>query len=159
MTKEEAIAKYKTAATLEEDHGSIWATPSAIGPLVVLSVSRREAMPVVLVPGVKFRIRGTLHVPTDVLPGITTHTRQGGFAGKFSLTLSAEKLRATRGSFDVELPLSAFQPDPRSPGELPFGNELTEWWCFSRDRKAKIEITALELLRQYIGSKTAQPRK
>ena len=146
MTREDAVTAYKDAATLDEERGSIWATPSVVGALAVLSVSENIAEPVVLASISTFRIQGRLHAPSDVVIGITTHVRGGGFAGKYTVSITAEALRGEGGAFDIEVPLSEFRPDGRGAVRTPAQKELTQWWCLAKSDQAKLEITGVELV-------------
>lgn len=157
MTEADAIAKYKDAAILGKNAGSMWAVPwivkgpksaneSAVRNLVVLSVSRGRANPVVLAAGARFRIQGTLHSPAEVVFGISANTPGGGFAGKYIVTRPANVLRGDGNAFDVEVPLAEFHAKESRFGESPIDKELANWWCLTTNRFAKLEITSVELL-------------
>ena len=146
MSEAEAIADYKDAATLDDDRGSVWAKPSVVVALVLLSVSRESATPVVMASGATFRIQGRLHSPADVVFGITTNEHGGGFAGKYTVSVSADVLRGDGNAFDIEVPLSEFRPKEPQFGNSLTGKELTDWWCNTVDKNAKLEITNVELL-------------
>jgi len=147
ISEHEAVRKYKDAARLD-DPGSVWATPSPSGLLVLLSVSREFVMPVVLAPESGFRIRGRVHSRVDaidVIFGFTTREIGGGFSGKYSVSVSVSTVQAGGGAFDIDVPLGQFRDHPESDS-APAGHELTDWWCHTVDRRSKLEITGVELL-------------
>jgi len=158
VTEEDAMAKYKAAANLSDEGGILFAKPWLVKPsksgskadlscLVVLSVSRGQAVPVVLNAGSTFRVRGQMKSSTDVTFGLVTYAPGGGFAGKYSATRKIET-SGPGGDFDVELPLSDFQPVAvrENSSTSPIGNELTEWWCVTKGKKVGFGITHVELL-------------
>jgi len=145
MTKHDAIAAYKESATLDDEQGSIWAMPSAVGPLVVLSVSATSPAPVILTERGKFRIRGRRHATDAMEVGITTNEPHGGFAGKYSVSVPLDALPGDDDTFEIELPLGMFRKDT-SLVDSPVGKELGGWWCVSNSRFAKLEIISIELV-------------
>ena len=149
ISEPEAMAKYKAAATLD-NRSSVWAKPSPCGLLVLLSVSRESAVPVVPASGARFRIQGRAHSQVDaidVIFGFTTREIDGGFSGKYSASVSVSTVQAGGGAFDIDVPLGEFRERPESES-APAGHELTDWWCHTVDRKSKLEITSVELLVQ-----------
>jgi len=145
MTRQDAIAAYKESATLDDEQGSIWAMPSAVGPLVVLSVSASSPAPVMLTDRGKFRIRGRRHATDAMKIGITTNEPHGGFAGKYSVSVALDTLPGDDDTFEIILPLGMFRKDT-SLVDSPVGKELGDWWCVSKSRFAKLEITSVELV-------------
>ncbi|MEC8474413.1 MAG: FecR family protein, partial [Planctomycetota bacterium] len=57
VTEESAIKQYKEAATIDGDTGSVWATASPVGALIVFSPSQTQAQPVILTKASRFRIK------------------------------------------------------------------------------------------------------
>ncbi|MEO1994513.1 MAG: FecR family protein [Planctomycetaceae bacterium] len=145
MTKQDALAAYKAAATLDDAQGSVWAMPSAVGPLVVLSVSRSSPAPVILTARARFRIQGRRHSADPIEIGITTNKPHGGFAAKYSVSIALDALPDDDNTFEIELPLDTFRKDT-SVVDSPVGKELGDWWCVSQSRFAKLEITSVELV-------------
>ena len=145
VSEAEAIAEYKNAVTLD-DRGSVWAIPSQFGTLVSLRVSGWSAAPVVATWEATFRVRGKLYGTTNLQLGISTYAPDGGFAGKYSVSLSADELRRDGDAFDVTLPLDRFVGEDSRFDASPSGKVIRDWWCVTKSNKAKLEITHVELI-------------
>ena len=145
MSKQDAIAAYKEAATLDDEQGTTWAMPSAVGPLVLLSVSASSPAPVILTAGGKFRVRGRRQTTDVIEVGITTNERHGGFSGKYSVSVALDNRPGDDDTFEIELPIDIFQKRTSGP-DSPVGKELCDWWCVSKSRFAKLEISSVELV-------------
>ena len=158
LTKEEAKAKYKAAANLNDETGILYATPwlvkhsksgtkADVSYLAMVSVMRGQAVPVVLDAGSRFRVQGRLESSADVTFGMTTNAPGGGFAGKYSAARTIEISEAD-GNFDIEIPLSEFRTVAlkKWSSMSPIGHELADWWCFTTDTDVGLAITHIELL-------------
>ena len=79
--------------------------------------------------------------------GIAVNAPGGGFAGKYAAVCIIET-SGPDGNFDIEIPLSEFQPMAlkKMPEASPVGQELTDWWCRTTDKNAKLAIVHIELL-------------
>ncbi len=85
MTRAEAVAKYKSAAALNDESGVLYATPwlvkhwkaahkADLSYLAMVSVAVEQAAPVILAAGGEFRIQGAwIHPPTFPLASRRTH--------------------------------------------------------------------------------------
>ena len=158
MTRQEAIAQYRAAANLNDEPGVLYATPwpvkhskhpmkADVSYLVVVSVARGQAGPVVLDAKSRLRIRGRLKSAADVTFGVTTNALGGGFTGKYSVTHTIE-IAAIDGNFEIELPVSELRAlaVKGNATTSPIGRELVDWWCITANRNAGLAITHVELL-------------
>lgn len=145
MNKADAVKAYKSAATLDDESGSVWAEASSYGSLVQLSATRSGAAPVGLKANARFRIKGQLHSRVSVKFGISTRTSDGGFAGKFSVAVADGDLYNNGNEFEIELPLSRFHAGSAA-ADSPIGTELCDWWCLTHAMSAKLEISSVELV-------------
>ena len=148
MTEKDAIADYvkaiKTTTAAHED-GSVWAQPSAFGGLIVLSVRDASDQPVILTDHATLRITGRVHALNDVEFGFTTSKPDGGFAGKYSVLIQGDSLWGDDKGFELALPVSEF-PELTDIGMTPRGNELRDFWCVTKGKSVKLEITGVELV-------------
>lgn len=145
MTKAEAFATYARATSEKADAGSVWAQPSSVGGLIVLTVRNASDHPVMLTPQAKLQLTGHVHSVTDVEFGFTTSNPNGGFAGKYSMVIKGDSLRDNDQGFELELPASEFQEITGSDVN-PSGKELRDFWCVTKDKSAKLEITSVKLV-------------
>lgn len=158
MTREEAIAKYKSAAALNDESGVLNATPwlvkhwkaakkADVSYLAMVSVARGQAAPVILAAGGEFRIQGHVESSADVTFGITTNAPGGGFAGKYSVVRPIETSQPD-GVFDIKIPLRDLRPVAVKKGvaNSPAGEELADWWCLTKNKRVGLAITHVELL-------------
>ena len=149
MNKANAIQAYKNAATLDNENGSVWADASPYGSLIAFSVSQSAvqsaARPVVLAANTNVRIKGHLHSRVALTFGISTRKRDGGFAGKYSVSVSDSELIKHGNPFEIEIPMSRFQQASKWGGS-PIGQELSDWWCVADSVSAKLEITSVEVV-------------
>ena len=117
--------------------------------LAALSISQGQSAPVVANTGCTFRVSGRVQTSAKVTFGITTLTLDGGFAGKYFSVCTIEASDAD-GNFDIELPLTDFQPLAKLSGDefaqTPDGLECVDWWCITKDKKSKLAIRQVELL-------------
>ncbi|MEK6237228.1 MAG: FecR family protein, partial [Planctomycetales bacterium] len=114
--------------------------------LSALSVCRGEQSPVELRGGAKFRIRGRLDFPADVVIGLTTHHLKGGFAGKHRALRKAELFSPQGGEFDLLIPIEEFAPvEPPHP-KSALGLGLQDWWSVTINVDAGLAITNVELI-------------
>ncbi|MFP6764287.1 MAG: hypothetical protein VB858_11730, partial [Planctomycetaceae bacterium] len=145
MTKEAAHTAYKKAANFDDATGSVWATPSPFGSLVVLSPLRSAEQPVLLNVDTRIRVRGQAYSQVELRIGLSVYRPEGGFAGKYSRQISAEVLSNTDGHLEIELPISGFR-DEMNPAGSPVGMELVDWWCVAESSSAKVEITSVKVM-------------
>jgi hypothetical protein len=145
MTEDAATAAYKEAAILEDARGSVWATASQHGAIIVLSVLHSTDAPVVLSEHSCIRVRGRAYSRTSLRFGLSVYQPDGGFAGKYSTRVSAEELATFDGEFEIELPIHRFLDATRSDGS-PVGNELRDWWCVADSSAAKVAVSGVELM-------------
>lgn len=168
LTSEEAIKRYKSAATLNDDSAQLLAMPlvlnrsnrdsnSSILYLGMLSIARSQAAPVRLRSGSRFHIEGLLEKPGSVTFGITTNLPGGGFAAKFETTKMI-KIAKPDQPFAVDLHLGDFEQlwkakpqstdSPTQPNSAlrPVGLELADWYCLTRNQDLGLCITSVELL-------------
>ncbi len=119
LTVEEAKAKYKAAANLNDEAGLLYAAPwllksSKAGAkvdvsyLTVLSVTRGRTVPVVLQAGSRFRVQGRAALSGPVTFGIAANALGGGFAGKYAAICTIEA-SGPDGNFDIEIQLCEFR--------------------------------------------------
>ena len=147
MDKATAKAAFKDAASLDSVGGSVWAVPESFGSLIVLSVSQPSQAPVIATQNARFRIRGRVYESVEVQFGISVNDQHGGFAGKHSINVSGNALKNGENDFDIELPIADFREVTHLGSEI-VGKELQDWWCVTKSRSSKIEITHVELLAQ-----------
>ena len=147
MDKAAAKAAFKDAASLDSVGGSVWAEPESFGSLIILSVSQPSRAPVILKQTARLRIRGRVYGSKDVQFGFSVNDRDGGFAGKHSITVSADALKGNENDFDIELPIADFQEVTHLGSDIS-GKELRDWWCVTDSRSSKLQITHVELLTQ-----------
>ena len=145
MTKEAAGEAFRGAASLGTASGSVWAVPSPVGAIVVLSPKASSIQPVLLNAKSTIRIKMQLHSKVALRIGLTVRGPSGGFAGKFSTQISAETLAAEGSVVELELPVSRFQ-DPLKPAESPAGKELKDWWCVADSSSAKVQIQSVRIV-------------
>jgi hypothetical protein len=158
LTVEEAKAKYKAAASLNDEAGLLYAAPwllksskagskADVSYLTVVSVTRGRTVPVVLQAGSRFRVQGRAALSGPVTFGMAANAPGGGFAGKYAAVCTIET-SGPDGNFDIEIPLSEFQPVAlkKMSEASPVGQELTDWWCRTTDQNAKLAIVHIELL-------------
>ena len=70
----------------------------------------------------------------------------GSFAGKYFVARTIE-VSESDGIFDVEIPLLDFQPlATKKVSQSPRDKELVDWWCITKNKKAKLAIRRVELL-------------
>ena len=143
LSMEAARAAFKKAATFDDSAGSLWATPTTYGSLVVLSPQRSVTQPVLLTASTSVRVRGRCHANVPLTIGLSTGFTDGGFAGKYRAEIPAASLTVGE-AFEVELPLHEFV-DTKQRTHLPIGYELKDWWCIAENASVKIEITNVEL--------------
>ena len=146
MTETDAIAAYKEAANLS-DEGGVWATPSSVGTLVVLSASPSPGAKLQLGPRSVFRIRGRITSSADMEIGVSLVRPGSGFAGKFSTVLRDDKRKSDDGMVDIELPVDAFRAlkSTTAVDKTAVGLELADIWFLVRDANTKVEINSVEL--------------
>ncbi len=147
MTETDAIAAYKKAANLS-DEGGVWATPSSVGTLVVLSASPSPGAKLQLGPRSVFRIRGRITSTADLEIGVSLVRPGSGFAGKFSTTLRDDQRQGDDGTFYIELPVDAFRAlkSTTTFDKTAVGLELADIWFLVRDANTKLEIINVELI-------------
>ena len=114
--------------------------------LAFFSVSTGESPPVILEAGSRFHIRGRTEFAKDVHFGITAQYPKGGFAGKYEVVMPASMFNDPKGWFDIELRLLYFGPLQTELARLPDGLELKDFWFYTVDEQAGLEITEIELL-------------
>ena len=142
LTKELAIKQYKEAATIDGDPGSVWATASPVGALIVFSPSQTQAQPIILNKASRFQIKGKVDVESKFKIGITVSNPDGSYAGKHSVSVQTEHY-TNSGSFEIELPIESFLTLDDSTSSIhPI---LTDWWCVAEEPFAKIQITQIHL--------------
>jgi len=91
------------------------------------------------------RVRGRLAAPRDVVFGLTTHHRKGGFAGKYTTSRLLGTDAEPGDLFEVDLPIGDFKPrKARFPGS-PVGLELVDWWGLTVHEDVGLEIVSVEL--------------
>ena len=115
--------------------------------LAVMSATRGQTVPVVLEAGSRFRVQGRVDSTGAVTFGVAANAPGGGFAGKYSADRTIEA-SGPDGNFDIEIPLRNFRPlaVKQSFAESPAGLELTDWWCQTTNKEAKLAIQHIELL-------------
>lgn len=157
LNRKEAVANYKAAAELDDDAGMLYAMPwlrkqlkagsnTDVSYLAALSVTRGQSAPVVANSRSKFRIVGQAAASVAVTFGITTLGPDGSFAGKYFVARTIE-VSKSGGIFDVEIPLLDFQPlATKKVSQSPRDEELVDWWCITKNKKAKLAIRRVELL-------------
>ncbi len=151
MNSREAEIQYKKAAKFANDQGSVWSSPSPKAAMLVLSVSRETATPVILAREATVKIQGRLHSASEVEFGVTVNQIDGGYAGKYSVSISAKDLVGDSNEFAIELPLSDLRPIDSKFTDSCIGKELVQWWCVLKNdpvtkaKAGKLEITRVEL--------------
>lgn len=143
MTKDAAIKAYKRAAHFDDATGSVWAAPSPVGSLIVLSPQRSMEQPVLINADTRVLVHGKLHSQIAIKIGLSVAHPDGGFAGKYSTHIPVGQL-ANGESFVLELPISEFR-DETIQDSSSIGNELTDLWLVAEGSLAKFEITSVEL--------------
>jgi hypothetical protein len=145
MSMDAARAAFKEAASLDDAAGSVWAAPSPIGSLVVLSPRRSVEPPVLLNANTRVRVRGRVYSQVALEIGLSVGRPDGGFAGKYSTRIPAHEQTVHNGDLEVELPISRFRDEMNLDGS-PVGNELIDWWCVAEASSAKVEISSVEVM-------------
>ena len=153
LTKELAIKQYKEAATIDGDPGSVWATASPVGALIVFSPSQTQAQPIILNKASRFRIKGKVDVESKFKIGITISNPDGSYAGKHSVSVQPEHYTSS-GSFEIELPIESFLTLDDSTN--PIHPILTDWWCVAEEPFAKIQVTQIHLSSTPVSTGHAQ---
>ena len=149
VTREQARVEFREFAERLEAPEALRATPrptrarpgtdAAAEPMYVtaLTVSRGQAVPVVLTADSAFRIRGRVQQPREIVIGLGVGVLDGAGRGR-SVTPAIN----VRDEFEIVIPLSEFQARG-----LPLeGMELLSWFGFTYARDAQLEITGVELL-------------
>ncbi|MDG1873493.1 MAG: FecR family protein [Mariniblastus sp.] len=144
ITQDAAQAAFKKMASLDDAMGSVWATQSSAGSLIVLSPQRSSQPPILLNANTRLRIRGRTYSQVALQFGLSVGHPEGGFAGKYSTRVSAEELSALNKDEAIEIPISKFL-DAMDPTGSPIGSELVDWWCIADSSSAKFEITDIEI--------------
>ena len=145
LSRKEASKRYKESASFDESSGSVWATPSPYGALLIISVTRSTAAPVQLSESTRVRVRLRVRGKTDLRFGMTAIYPDGGFAGKFSTEIQADELAAADEVVLADLALSDFTSESGSTSS-PAGNVLTDCWCVGDSSTAKIELLSIEVM-------------
>jgi len=145
MTADAAHATYKKTASFDQDSGSIRATPSPFGALVLLSPQRSMEQPIRLNADTRIRVRGRLNSSATLRIGLSVYRTDGSFAGKYSVPLSAEELAAAANGLDIEIPISRFRK-PDNPTDSAIGHDLFDWWCIADTSSASFEIFSVEVM-------------
>ncbi len=143
LSVDAARVAFKEAARFDDTTGSVWATPSAVGSLVVLSPQHSVQQPLLLNADSRIRVRGQLHPRSTLEIGLSVGHADGGFAGKYSTQIAANEI-SSNGRFDLDLSLSRFRSETNPAGSL-VGTELTSWWCVAESTAVKVEITGVEV--------------
>jgi len=118
------------------------ARPGADAPaesmyVTALTVSRGQAVPVVLTADIACRIRGQVQQPRGIVIGLGVGVLDGAGRGR-SVTPAIN----VRDEFEIVIPLSEFE----TRGFPLEGMELLSWFGFTYARDAQLEITGVELL-------------
>ncbi|MBL6725817.1 MAG: hypothetical protein ISQ09_12085, partial [Rubripirellula sp.] len=101
-----------------------------------LSAKRNALRPILLSAEARFRIRGKVSLPSEIVIGVTAANPERSSPGRFS----AE--RQVEGDFDIEVPVHELHTATRRA----VGLELLSWFCFTTQREAKLAITGVELV-------------
>ncbi len=143
MTKSAAVNAYKTAASFDDATGSVWAMPSPVGSLIVLSPRRSLKQPVLLNANTWVKVCGRTFSKFPMKIGLSVGLPDGGFEGKYSTQTPGSEMAAGE-DFEIELPIDRFR-DAKNPSSAPTGKELIDWWCIAESSSAKYEITRVEI--------------
>lgn len=112
----------------------------------VLMPSIGAMPPVLLTEGAKFRIRGKLDRGHPINIGFGTHHTRGGFSGKYATCLPIEPEKATRGHFDIVIPLDEFPARRSRFPDSPVGYELFWFWVNTVKKDVGLELHGVELI-------------
>ncbi len=112
---------------------------------VVVNPSSGRLPPVQITEGISFRIRGRLARPYPIHCGFATNRIKGGFGGKYSLKQGSEIELNKDGSFDLEIPLTAFtRTNDRFP-KSPIRQEIVYFWIQTVKVDAGLVIESVKL--------------
>ena len=115
--------------------------------VVAIAAWQCSESPLVLTAGARLRYRGHLQQPQFVRFGFSTaRMRQRGFAGKFEIDIPADRLVATDGLWEVDIPLSDFHPLEGQTVDSPLGLELTDVYALTITTDAGLEVRDIELI-------------
>jgi hypothetical protein len=115
--------------------------------VVAIAAWQCSESPLVLTAGARLRYRGHLQQPQFVRFGFSTaRMRQRGFAGKFEIDIPADRLVATDGLWEVDIPLSDFHPLEGQTVASPLGLELTDVYALTITTDAGLEVRDIELI-------------
>lgn len=143
MTKSAAVRAYKTAASFDDATGSVWAMPSPVGSLIVLSPRRSLEQPVLINANTWIKVCGRTYSQFPMKIGLSVGRPDGGFEGKYSTQILGSEMAAGE-EFEIEFPIDRFR-DAKNPSRAPTGKELIDWWCITESSSAKYEITRVEI--------------
>lgn len=115
------------------------------------SVQSSSSPPVLIENGSRVRIRGTTRTEGPVYFGITTQRIKGVFFGKYTAKVEARALGQAGEPWQVEVPLSQFNPKSKQLPGSPAGMELTDIWIVSPEENAELEIHSVKFLPREVG--------
>jgi hypothetical protein len=101
-----------------------------------LSAKRNALRPTLLSAEARFRIRGKVSLPSEIVIGVTAINPERSNPGRFSVK------RQVEGDFDIEVPVRELH----SVTQRAHGFELLSWYCFTTEQEAKLAITGVELI-------------
>ena len=140
----------------EKNSVRLGASPMLIGKKATVfvanfSVQCSSSPPVLIESGSSVRIRGTSQTEGPVYFGITTQRIKGVFFGKYTAKIEARALGQAGEPWQVEVPLSQFNPKSKQLPGSPAGMELTDIWIVSREESAELEIHSVKFLPREVG--------
>jgi hypothetical protein len=140
----------------EKNSVRLGASPMLIGKKATVfvanfSVQCSSSPPVLIESGSSVRIRGTSQTEGPVYFGITTQRIKGVFFGKYTAKVEARALGQAGEPWQVEVPLSQFNPKSKQLPGSPAGMELTDIWIVSREESAELEIHSVKFLPREVG--------
>jgi len=110
------------------------------------SVRSSGSPPVMIENGSRFRISLTSQTTDPVYVGITTKKRKGGYFGKYTAKLEADRLGQAGRTRMVEIAITDFAPLDKSLNPSSVGTELTDIWLVARKESAELEIHKVEFV-------------
>lgn len=147
LTEKEAAEAFRSVIGRLEEDGYLFAMPSMnrASAVATAGVSLARSTKIVVVSAQsKLRFEGRVESPAEVIFGIDTYDRDGGFDGVFWVARWID-VSDGDGSFTMEIPVGEFQSIHHQSAS-PAGHELTEIWCRTEARDAKLVVSNFELL-------------
>jgi hypothetical protein len=109
------------------------------------NVAGKDSPPLLLNANGRFRVRGSLDSPAEVVFGLTMHHPRGGFAGKYVASQKFEAGRHKDEPFDWILPVRTFKPLEGTFPASPAGLELVDCWCLTVREDHGLTVRSIDL--------------